>query len=44
MILNYMKDKLAREEKYSRLNNKKLIGKSVILLSNAKLTSLTNFI
>jgi hypothetical protein len=28
MILNYMKDKLAREEKYSRLNNKKLIGKS----------------
>lgn len=27
MILNYLKDKLAKEEKYSRLNNKKLVGK-----------------
>ena len=26
MILNYLKDKLAKEEKYSRLNNKKLVG------------------
>ena len=27
MILNYLKDKLAKEEKYARLNNKKLVGK-----------------
>ena len=29
MILNYLKDKLAKEEKYSRLNNKKLVGKFI---------------
>ena len=26
MILNFLKDKLEKEEKYSRLNNRKLIG------------------
>ncbi|CBY31781.1 unnamed protein product [Oikopleura dioica] len=36
MILNYMKDKLAREEKYSRLNNKKLIEKWRSIMRQSK--------
>ena len=31
MILNFLKDKLEKEEKYSRLNNRKLIGKLVTI-------------
>merc|ERR1712106_713617 len=34
MILNYLKDKLAKEEKYSRLNNKKLVKESKTKLNN----------
>merc|ERR1712126_196175 len=36
MILNYLKDKLAKEEKYSRLNNKKLVEKWRAIMRQAK--------
>ncbi|CAG5089365.1 Oidioi.mRNA.OKI2018_I69.PAR.g12187.t1.cds [Oikopleura dioica] len=36
MILNYMKDKFAREEKYSKLNNKKLIEKWRSIMRQSK--------
>lgn len=32
MILNFLKDKLEKEEKYSRLNNRKLIGKFYFMI------------
>ena len=43
MILNYLKDKLAKEEKYARLNNKKLVGKFSFFIELQSETNIVDF-